>query len=82
MKIHNYISKITLLCMLLLTIYACDDINKDLPPLYFEEEYQIDVKSGMNLVGRILDQDENPIEGVVVSDGYSVQPLRPMKFPR
>lgn len=58
--------------MLLLTIYACDDINKDLPPLHFEEEFQIEVQSGMNLIGRVLDQDENPIEGVVVSDGYTV----------
>lgn len=72
MNIHNYISKITLIFILLFTIYACEDINKDLPPLTFEDDSEIKIKDGMDLVGIITDDDKNPIEGVVVSDGYTV----------
>ena len=55
------------LSILTTSVWACsDDINDTII-----NEGEIDILPGMNVVGRITD-GANPIEGVVVSDGYSV----------
>lgn len=61
------------LFVFILGIYSCSD--KDEAKIIIEEPAEevvtIDVKPGMNLVGKITD-GASPIEGVVVTDGFTV----------
>lgn len=61
--------KIIALFLWLLIATACGGEGENPPVTPTEDE--IEVLPGMTLIGRIVDYDKNPIEGAVVSDGYS-----------
>ncbi len=67
--------KFKLFSFLLLTVFlftGCGnedhDLNRPAPP----EVGDIEVREGMNLVGILMDDNDIPVVGAVVSDGYSV----------
>lgn len=65
--------KVFLLLLTMAIAVGCSDDNNPevTPPDPIDPEVTIEVKEGMNLVGKITD-GTSPIQGVVVSDGYSV----------
>lgn len=67
MRSSLYFIKLLFLSLLSSVIFACGDDEHSSG----KEAGLIDVQPGMNVVGRVTD-GSNPIEGVVVSDGYSV----------
>lgn len=67
----KYLFKYLLIVLLAVGFTACseDEGAQILGGLY--EKVDITPEPGMNLVGRVTD-GKNPIEGVVVSDGFTV----------
>ncbi len=66
-KTYSFFIKFFVLAILCTTTFACSDDNDG----KINGAGGIDVQPGMNVVGRITD-GTTPMEGVVVTDGYSV----------
>ena len=63
------LEKISALLILLTIAIACSSGGDESGNV--ETEVEIEVQPGMTLVGRVTDENKNPVVGVVVSDGYS-----------
>lgn len=72
MKTNNSILWKYLLLVLTVLLMACNDDDPVGKEIEEEDDAPIEVTTGTTLAGEVLDENGNPIQGIVVSDGYSV----------